>query len=165
MKQIKLYNVMFPIWLLWLFPLTWIVVLPGNFIIDCLVVVLAMKHLKIENVKAKTKKVIIRVWIMGFVADFIGCIGMFIFNLVEFDSKFVTNDFIAALVYNPFEHVGALLWAVFCTIVTAIIIYVFNYFWCLKKIEISDMERKKVALAVAIFTAPYMFFFPTEWFV
>ena len=30
-NSIKLYNVIFPIWLLWLIPITWLVVLPANF--------------------------------------------------------------------------------------------------------------------------------------
>ena len=154
---------MFPIWLLWLFPLTWIVILPGNFIIDLLVVVLTMKHLKVEDMKGKAKAVIFKVWIMGFVADFIGCIGMFLFNLVEI--KWVTNEFIAALNYNPFNHLGAFLWATFCVVVTGAIIYRFNYSWCLKKAELTEWERKKVALAMAVFTAPYMFYLPTKWFV
>ena len=162
MKEIKLYNVMFPIWLLWLFPLTWIVILPGNFIIDLLVVVLTMKHLKVEDVKGRARAVIFKVWIMGFVADFIGCFGMFLFNLVEIE--WATNDFIAALNYNPFDHAGALLWTTFCVVITAFIIYIFNYKWCLKKAELADLERKKVAVAMAVFTAPYMFYLPTEWF-
>ena len=162
MKTTKLYNVMFPIWLLWLFPLTWIIILPGNFIIDLLVVVLTMKHLKVEEVKGRARAVIFRVWIMGFVADFIGCVGMFFFNLVEVE--WITNEFIAALNYNPFHHIGAFLWTTFCVIVTGFIIYRFNYSWCLKKAQLADLERKKVALAMAIFTAPYMFYLPTEWF-
>ena len=30
-KTVKLYNLVFPVWLLWIVPLTWIVVLPVNF--------------------------------------------------------------------------------------------------------------------------------------
>ena len=71
-NDVKLYNVIFPIWLLWLFPVTWIVVLPGNFIVDLLVVVLTMKWLKIKDIKGKTKSVILKVWVFGFLADFIG---------------------------------------------------------------------------------------------
>ena len=32
--DVRLYNVLFPVWLLWFFPVTWIVVLPANFVID-----------------------------------------------------------------------------------------------------------------------------------
>ena len=33
----KLYNLILPLWLLWIFPQTWLVVLPANFIVDLLV--------------------------------------------------------------------------------------------------------------------------------
>jgi len=36
-KDIKLYNILFPLWMLLLFPQAWLIVLPGNFIIDSLV--------------------------------------------------------------------------------------------------------------------------------
>ena len=34
-KEVRLYNVLFPIWLLWIFPQVWLVLLPGNLLIDC----------------------------------------------------------------------------------------------------------------------------------
>ena len=71
-KSIKLYNVIFPIWLLWLIPMTWVIVLPANFLIDLLVVVLTMKYLKVKEIKLNAKSVILKVWIFGFIADFIG---------------------------------------------------------------------------------------------
>lgn len=43
-KHITLYNLIFPIWLLWVIPTTWIVVLPVNFLIDITVVMLTLKY-------------------------------------------------------------------------------------------------------------------------
>ena len=46
-KQTRIYNVLFPIWLIWLFPQVLILVLPGNLAIDCAVLfltLLALKH-------------------------------------------------------------------------------------------------------------------------
>ena len=60
-KSIKLYNVIFPIWLLWLIPMTWVIVLPANFLIDLLVVVLTMKYLKVKEIKLNAKSVILKV--------------------------------------------------------------------------------------------------------
>ena len=60
-NSIKLYNVIFPIWLLWLIPITWLVVLPANFFIDLLVVVLTMKYLKVPDIKMNAKSVIFKV--------------------------------------------------------------------------------------------------------
>ena len=56
-KKVTLYNLVFPVWLLWIVPLTWIVVLPVNFFIDLLVVVVTMKYLKISDMKQKAKAV------------------------------------------------------------------------------------------------------------
>ena len=38
---IKLYNVLFPFWMLILFPQMWWIVLPGNFIIDSAVLLIS----------------------------------------------------------------------------------------------------------------------------
>ena len=169
MKEIRLYNIIFPIWLLWLVPTTWFVVLPANFLIDLLVVVVAMKCLKVSEIKQKAKSVILKVWIMGFVADFIGTALMFVSNFMELVLeeeaaewwyKYIVN----AVSYNPFENPFSFLWVTVCTVITAVLIYVINAKWCLKKAELSEKQNKRVALALSVFTAPYLFYLPTEWF-
>lgn len=50
-RGFTLYNIIFPIWILWIITITWIIVLPANFAIDLLVVVLTMKHLKVSDIK------------------------------------------------------------------------------------------------------------------
>ena len=50
-KDVKLYNVLFPFWMLLLFPQMWLIVLPGNFIIDSLVLLISMAVLKISDKK------------------------------------------------------------------------------------------------------------------
>ena len=54
-KEIKLYNVLFPLWMLMLFPITWLIILPGNFIIDSIVLIICMFALKFENKKQMYK--------------------------------------------------------------------------------------------------------------
>ena len=71
-NQTKLYNVIMPIWLLVIFPFTWIIILPLNYLIDTLVLRLTMKHLNIENRKEIYKMTILKTWLFGFLADFIG---------------------------------------------------------------------------------------------
>ncbi|WP_294186413.1 hypothetical protein [uncultured Clostridium sp.] len=65
-SSIKFYNLIFPIWLIWLFPLTWIIILPGNFIIDSLVLLITLKVLNINEKKNVYKKAILKVWDMDF---------------------------------------------------------------------------------------------------
>ena len=118
-KSIKLYNVIFPIWLLWLIPMTWVIVLPANFLIDLLVVVLTMKYLKVQEIKMNAKSVILKVWIFGFIADFIGTAAMFMANVIDFNyqtslGKWWYNNITNAVSYNPFESLYAILWVTGC---------------------------------------------------
>lgn len=168
-KSEKLYNIIFPIWLLWVFPMTWIVVLPANFVIDLLALVLTMKYLKIPNIKKSVKTVILRVWIMGFAADFIGTLAMFLSNLIDFGSdtslgnwwySHITN----AVSFDPFDNIFSFVWVTACIMISSFFIYLFNNKWCLKRAGFDDRQKRKIALSLAVFTAPYLFYLPTKWF-
>ena len=54
-KDEKLYNVLFPLWMLMLFPQVWLIVLPGNFIIDSAVLLLTLLILKVGEKKKRYK--------------------------------------------------------------------------------------------------------------
>lgn len=163
-KEIKLYNVIFPIWILWIIPITWIIVLPANFIIDLLVVVLTMKFLKVSDIRENEKAVIARVWIMGFVADFIGTLAMFMAEFGPESSRWWSDNITYPVSYSPFDTIFSFLWVTACVMLTAFFIYLFNSKWCLKKANLDAGQKKKVALSLAVFTAPYLFYLPTKWF-
>ncbi|MBE6022991.1 MAG: hypothetical protein E7231_07125 [Cellulosilyticum sp.] len=168
-NSIKLYNLIFPIWLLWIFPLTWIIILPGNLIIDWLVVTLSMKYLKITDIKEKVNKVILRVYLIGFLSDFIGTLGMFLSLILDFDSntafgKWWQEYMVSAVSYNAFENIYSFLWVTICLLLAALSIYLLNYHISFKKLDITLIQRKKLSLSLAIFTAPYLFYLPTKYF-
>lgn len=168
-KKIKLYNMVFPIWLLWVIPITWFIILPVNFLIDLLVVVLTMKCLKIENIKALVKPTILRIWIFGFIADLIGTVLMIIPSLIQFDynsqiGMWWYHNLSNAIMYNPFKSIYAFIWVTVSLVTTAYCIYRFNFKICLKKIDLSLIQKKKIALSLAVFTAPYAFYLPTAMF-
>lgn len=169
-KDVKLYNMIFPVWLLWLFPITWIMVLPTNFLLDLAVILITMKYLKATEIKQKSKSIVFKTWIFGFIADFIGAFFMLSVSLI--DSKLSLDTAfgkwwyynINAVAYSPFDNIYSILWTVICVVITALFIYRFNYKICFEKLEIEDGSKKKLALSLAIFTAPYFFFLPTSWF-
>lgn len=168
MKNVKLYNVIFPVWLLWLFPLTWVVVLPANFAIDLAVIVITLKALKVNDVKQTAKSVILKTWIFGFIADFIGTACMFLANVIEFDynsnvGRWFYENISSAVSFNPFTSIFALLWVSVCVLISAVCIYFFNYKICFKKVAIENAVKKRLALMLAVFTAPYLFYLPTQW--
>ena len=68
-KPVRLYNILLPIWLLWIFPQVWLVLLPGNLLIDCAVLLLALAALRCTGKKAVLRRVWWRLWLNGFLAD------------------------------------------------------------------------------------------------
>lgn len=169
-SSIKFYNMFFPIWLLWLFPFAWSVVLPGNFIIDSLVLLLTLKVLKINNKKKIYKENILKIWGFGFLSDFIGTFVMFSIcivadNLPDNIRRLWFDNLTIPLSQNPFTSIYSLTWVIVSIIVTSFFIYLFNYKISFRKLDIEETSKKKLALSLAIFTAPYLFLLPTNWFV
>lgn len=114
---IVLHNMIFPLWLLWIFPVTWIVVLPANLLIDLLVLSLTMRCLKLDGRKEIAKKAVLKIWVSGFVSDFIGTVVMvcavLIDSFLDYQSPLgawwyenITN----AVALDPFETLPAFLW-------------------------------------------------------
>lgn len=162
-KGCRLYNIIFPIWMLWLFPVTWIIVLPANFGIDLLVTVICFKLMHVEGIKDKLKKRIWAIWGFGFLADFIGTAVMFIPNLIDGNVWWI-NNIANPVCFNPFENIYSFLWATGCVLISGICIYFLNSRIALKNTGLEDSRIKRTALALAVFTAPYLFYLPTAWF-
>ena len=144
-KNIKLFNVLFPFWMLMMMPLLWLVVLPGNFIIDSLVLLAGMALLKIADRKQFYKKHIFKIFAFGMLSDLIGAAYMLVL-MVGFQVGNMGDE--------PYLTVPAL-------IISAIMIFVFNYFVTFRKIE--KPLRIKLSLMFAIVTAPYTFLVPSSW--
>ena len=144
-NDIKLYNVLFPFWMLLLFPQMWAIVLPGNFIIDSIVLIISMFALKMTEKKQFYKRHIFQIWGFGMLSDIIGAAYMF-------------------LLMWAFE-VGSMGDELYLTIpaliISAALIFVLNYFVTFRK---SDKAlRLKLALIFTIVTAPYTFLIPSSW--
>ena len=158
----RLYNVIFPVWMLLLFPQLWIITLPLNFLIDWSVLWFAMGRLQIprERRKKLCNHVILLVWLLGFIADFIGAFFMFVWNIVDFDEVAFGNS----IMYHPFQRYDSLLWVTFCVVLTAVIIYFFNRYIALRNLPLENSYIHRLSMALAVFTAPYLFYLPTAWF-
>ena len=144
-SDIKLYNVLFPFWMLLLFPQMWAIVLPGNFIIDSIVLIISMFVLKMSEKMRFYKRHIFQIWGFGMLSDIIGAAYMF-------------------LLMWAFE-VGSMGDELYLTIpaliISAVLIFVLNYFVTFRKSD--KVLRLKLALTFAIITAPYTFLIPSSW--
>lgn len=128
-----------------LFPQIWFVVIPGNFIIDSLVLLIAIRVLKIENIWKFYRSSILNVFSLGLVADIIGSAYM-LFLVIFFKIGRMGDEL--------YLTIPALL-------ISAALIFVFDYYISFRKCEKNI--RFKLALTFAIATAPYKFLFQSDW--
>ena len=144
-KEVKLRNVIFPLWMLCLFPGVWLIVLPGNFIIDSLVLLISLSLMKIPNKKQLYKRHIFKIFGFGLLADVIGSAYMLLL---------LWGLEIGETGTDPYLTIPALL-------ISAGLIFVFNYFVTFKRED--KALRLKLSLIFAVITAPYTFLVPTSW--
>jgi len=167
MKQIKLYNVIFPIWFLLFFPPVIFITLMGNFIIDSLVIIVCFFVFKLadiqNNLKTFYKKSILKVWLFGFSADIIGAALLFVTGIFG-DSLGLPYELISAICYDPFSHPTAVMIIMFAMSVSALFIFLLNYKITFNEQIAEKQLRLKVALTVAVVTIPWTFLLPTKWF-
>lgn len=160
MKQTRLYNVIFPIWLLFLFPAVWLVVVPANLLIDCAVVLLALIALRHTQKKAVLKQVWWGVWIMGFASDFVGALfllpSMFLLGYLPEP----WDSWLEPVMYNPFKSWLAFAVTLIAVALSGVCIYFLNQRGMRSCAELTDRERHVVSLTLAIVTAPWTFFIP-----
>lgn len=181
MKNIKLYNLILPPYLLMVF-VPWLAVLSivGNFLIDSLVLVIISFFIYKNKdrcfKKNYYKKNIWKVYILGFLADFMGAIYLFLGSNVGYayinnpnhpDTTYlyklldamndVTNHSDTTTVYSVCFIISAVLLA-------AVAIFVFDYFLVFRNADITKKEKVMSALTFAVCTAPYTFLLPSNLF-
>lgn len=158
-KKINLYNLIFPVYLLWLIPPVIFIVGILNFIIDSVVVLITEKVLKMEDIFSKYKKVIFKVWGFGFLSDFIG--AFFLFCM----SSLVSNLNIPIkynIDYNPFGNIYAFLITILGILISGVLIFIFNKKFSFKKVDMTERQKYVLSLAMAIVTSPYLFLLPAS---
>ena len=144
-NEIKLYNVLFPFWMMMLFPMTWCVVIPANFVIDSLVLIAGMFILKLAEKKQFFKKHILKIYLFGMLSDIAGA-GLMLIMMLGFELGHFGDEL--------YMTVPALL-------LSAALIFVLNY-----KVSFKDCEkpiRLRMALIFTVATAPYTFLIPSSW--
>lgn len=162
----RLYNLFFPVWLLFAHPLLIGAALPVNLLIDFLVIFLTLGCLGVENRTEIATAKIWRTWGLGFAADAIGAAILFFLSVILPELAPATDDaFGSALYLNPFRSLPAILIMLAVIALVGVLIYWFNYSYVFSNTTLTKREQKRVCLMLATLTAPYLFLLPTAWFV
>ena len=154
-KDVKLYNIIFPMWSIYFYGMffvpLWLILLPANFIVDSLVLLLLFWKLELAEKKSLYKKSIWKTWGVGFLADVLAS-SLMVFiswtNILPFNE------------YLPISSVPAFLFTTAGVVLAGFLIYFFHIKWVWNKIEIEEKCKRKIALGMAVLTAPYLMFLP-----
>jgi hypothetical protein len=173
MKQTKLYNMIFPPFML---TIIWPISTVGNLIIDSLVVTSVLLIFRKLSLDA-FGKVFLRLWLWGYVSDAIGAVLMLIVsevgkfklhhNQIEPNSLLfeILNSIDRAVTWSSLDSIWGIMFIILGILIAAISIFLFDYNLVFKK-HLSNVLTKKqmiiASLSMAIFTAPYTFFLPKE---
>ena len=156
-RSIRLYNVMFPIWFFFFLPPIWLVMLPVNFGVDTLVLMLSARKQQVDDRKALWKKRILPVWGIGFLSDLIGAGLVFLIYLVVAESPLVDTWM------NPVYFPGTCIISLPGVILAGFAIYFLNKKLTFRKSTLDAAVIHKLCLHLAIFTAPYTMLIPLYW--
>lgn len=170
-NEIRLYNVIFPVWLLILFPQLLLPILPANLLVDCAVLLAALACLKHPGKKAVLGQVWWKIWLLGFLADAVGLVWMFLGLLPSILGAWGRVGEPSGLVYawehsvghithNAFVHPAAFLWTLVGVALAGLCIYRFDRRVFRGVPELEDREGHVLALVLAVVTAPWLFFIP-----
>lgn len=159
-RDIKLYNLIFPMWSIYffglLFPAFLLILLPANFLVDSLVLLLLFQWLKLPEKKAWYQKTILKTWGFGFLADFLAS-GIFWILSEGLSAVFQNTD---VNLYLPYSSIPSFLFTTAAVLLAGIFIYIFQRKFVWKKLALEEGQKKKIALGMAVLTAPYLMYLP-----
>ena len=159
-RKTRLYNVILPIWMLLLFPQVWLIVIPGNLAVDCAVLLIALAALKHRGKGAVVKALWWKLWLLGFAADAVGVAWMFLGVLLYIPLGSRWESTVGHIAHNAFAHPAAFLWTLAGVALAGACIYLFDRRAMRGCPLLTPRERHVIALALAVVTAPWLFFIP-----
>ncbi len=152
-KTIKLYNVIFPLWILMFVPPLLFIPLIGNLLIDGLIVYTVLRICKARLPRKLYMSSVLKVWGLGFLSDIIGAVLLYLLHEIfyELDLYDIWRSPITVVCY-----IGVI-------IIVGTLICIFNV-RVYKKLGLEKKVYSKIALTMGIVTAPWMFLIPTSVF-
>lgn len=153
----KMYSLVLPIWLMLVAgPVLWILILTSNFFVATIVLIIACHIFKLKNVLKIYKRSIVKMVLYGFLADAIGVSILLLMSKINPDGIF-TN-----VASNPTNSWVTTVFISICIAFSAWFAYFFHHRLTFRDLKVSEKKKKQIAVFVAIFTAPYLFFYPVK---
>ena len=163
-KEVRLYNIILPIWLLvWIPSWLWLLLIPINWLVDWLVTRYALKRLGDEGYASRSLKLSWKICIAGFVSDFAGALlllgALYLCSVLGGNFSPIEQG----LGWNPFTNVFSVLLLMAAIALSGFCVYQFDR-RILGKENLTPEQVHKTALALAVITAPYLYLLPASLF-
>ena len=166
-KDFSLFDDILPLWFFWELPIFWPFVIPIVTVFYSIVLYLIMLYLKIDKPLKKLRETIIKVTFLGFLCDLIIFVIILLIAFVGAKTINPTSNFyywFEKIYFNDLEknqlgNIFAFLTIFIPMVLSRVINYKLNKRYTFSKLDIEEENKKKLALAIAIFTAPCLFFF------
>lgn len=147
-KSVKLYNLIFPVWVVWLFPITWVAIVPANILVDFLVTLLALKLIKIEKPMTVIKKSLAKTVALGFVADIIATAVLMILSFGingtrNNIAKWFYDNISIPILNDYYETPWGILVMVLSVVFAGYLVYIFNRKFSFRYTDLSESQIKK----------------------
>ena len=157
-KSVTLYNMIFPMWSIYffglLFPALLLILLPANFLVDTLALLLLFYKMKLPEKKLLYRSGILRAWGFGFLADILASLLMLgLSELIDFRAYGIN-------IYLPYSNAEAFLFTTAAVVLAGGLIYFFHIKYVWRKTWLDVVQKRKIALGMAILTAPYLMYLP-----
>ncbi|MBQ6479058.1 MAG: hypothetical protein IJI44_06790 [Erysipelotrichaceae bacterium] len=162
-KTIRLYNIILPIWLLiWWPSYLWLGLIPANYLFDYLVTYLSMKKLGIEDCKQKAQNHSWKVCLIGFFSDFVA--AAFLLAFLYLTDIILPNELGESISYGLSwkPNLFSILIILIAIAIAGVLIYLLNRWMFKKDTDLGKEQIHRIALNLAIFTAPYLFLIPSS---
>jgi hypothetical protein len=162
-RSITLYNVMFPIWFLLVFPVAWLVVVPANFVIDSLVLLAGLSWLGIDGKKDVYRRAIVRIVAFGFLSDLAGALLLFatVLSSSVLPTSQLLGDVQRAVSMDPWSHPLGLLIVTAAVAIAGALIYALNLRFALAGTKLAPPTKRRLCVVLAVVTAPWVFYVPS----
>ncbi|MCR5793860.1 MAG: hypothetical protein K6G61_00760 [Solobacterium sp.] len=162
-KEYRLYNILFPLWMLiWLPTWLWLFLIPANYLIDYAVFRRTMAHLKIKDYVKKARKHAWKICLIGFLSDLVGAVVLLETDQYLYGKGTEASHTIASnIAYNPFGDIYSFLIVMLVVALSGTCIYFFNSLLLKRDRDLDEKQIHRIALNLALITAPYLFLFPS----
>lgn len=144
----RLYDLIFPFFMIWIFPPMMIIALVGNYIVDGLVIFIVLWLNKVSIRKAHWGY-LTKMWAIGLLVDILGMVTLIVTVGAGPNSYTIWNA--------PLTALGFLVVVLGCGVLIGWANYVMS-----KKYISEQKVRWAIAISMGVITAPWTFLIPTQ---